>query len=172
MSGDADRIGRDLERIAEQERRLRFARLDAAAAWDLGCRLKTLAEARGAAALVADVEVGGLQLFRCALGDATPDNAEWVRRKRNTVLRFRRSSYGVGLALARQGTTLEAKTGGASAADHAAHGGGFPLLLEGAGCVGAVTVSGLPQREDHALVVEALAGMLGLPLAGLALEEG
>jgi uncharacterized protein (UPF0303 family) len=162
-------LERDLARIAEQERRLRFARFDAAAAWGLGCRIGALAEARGAAALVADVEAGGLQLFRCVLGEATPDNAEWARRKRNTVLRFRRSSYGVGLSLRAQGTTLEAKAG-AGPADFAAHGGGFPLLLEGTGCVGAVVVSGLPQREDHALVVEALAGTLGVPLAGLALD--
>ena len=40
--------------------------------------------------------------------------------------------------------------------DYAAHGGCFPLIVENAGIVGAVTVSGLPQRDDHNLVVEAL----------------
>ena len=165
---EAEALERDLERIAEQERRLRFARQDAAAAWELGRRIRELAEAKGVEALVADVEVGGLQLFRCVLGEATPDNAEWVRRKRNTVLRFRRSSYGVGLSLRARGTTLEAKAG-LPPADYAAHGGGFPLLLEGTGCVGAVVVSGLPQREDHALVAVALAGTLGVPPAEVAL---
>jgi uncharacterized protein (UPF0303 family) len=170
VSDGAEALGRDIARVAEQERRLRFARFGgAAAAWELGCRIRDLALARGAAALLVDVEVGGLQLFRCALGEPAPDNAEWVRRKRNTVLRFRRSSYGVGLSLRAQGTTLEAKAG-LPAADHAAHGGGFPLLIEGTGCVGAVVVSGLPQREDHALVVEALAGMLGVPPAEVALD--
>src|SRR5215469_1195291 len=37
--------------------------------------------------------------------------------------------------------------------DFAAHGGGFPILLEGTGCIGTITVSGLPQREDHALAL-------------------
>jgi uncharacterized protein (UPF0303 family) len=36
--------------------------------------------------------------------------------------------------------------------------------------VGAVVVSGLPQREDHALVAEALAGTLGVPPAEVALD--
>jgi uncharacterized protein (UPF0303 family) len=35
--------------------------------------------------------------------------------------------------------------------------------------VGTVTVSGVPQREDHGIVVEALAGLLGRDVAGLAL---
>lgn len=43
----------------------------------------------------------------------------------------------------------------------AAHGGGFPLTLEGLGCIGAITVSGLPQVEDHDLIVDALEGLLG-----------
>jgi uncharacterized protein (UPF0303 family) len=33
--------------------------------------------------------------------------------------------------------------------------------VKGAGIVGSVTVSGLPQRGDHELVVEALCAILG-----------
>ena len=35
------------------------------------------------------------------------------------------------------------------------HGGSFPVNVENAGIIGAVTVSGLPQLQDHLLVVEA-----------------
>jgi uncharacterized protein (UPF0303 family) len=35
------------------------------------------------------------------------------------------------------------------------------LKVAGAGVIGSVTVSGLPQRADHELVVEALCGQLG-----------
>jgi uncharacterized protein (UPF0303 family) len=38
----------------------------------------------------------------------------------------------------------------------AAHGGAFPILVRGTGCVGTVAVSGLPQRDDHRLVVDVL----------------
>ena len=42
----------------------------------------------------------------------------------------------------------------------AAHGGAFPILLRGTGCVGTVAVSGLPELADHRLVVEALEAFL------------
>jgi uncharacterized protein (UPF0303 family) len=54
--------------------------------------------------------------------------------------------------------------------DHASHGGSFPIQLTGGACVGVVTVSGLPQREDHALVVEVLAGVCGIDLAAVGLN--
>ena len=52
------------------------------------------------------------------------------------------------------------------------HGGSFPLHVAGVGCVGAVTVSGLPQRDDHALVVEALAATCGVPIDEFQLDVG
>jgi uncharacterized protein (UPF0303 family) len=55
--------------------------------------------------------------------------------------------------------------------DYADHGGSFPISVKGVGCVGAVTVSGLPQREDHALVVQVLAQMCGVDPSELALED-
>ena len=44
--------------------------------------------------------------------------------------------------------------------EYAPHGGGFPLLVAGTGVVGVVLVSGLPQEQDHALIVEALEAFL------------
>ncbi len=40
--------------------------------------------------------------------------------------------------------------------NYASHGGGFPIHVTGAGIIGAVTVSGVPQRQDHGFVVEQL----------------
>jgi uncharacterized protein (UPF0303 family) len=159
----------DLLLIAEQENRLRYATFDAADAWRLGSHLHALAEKRKAAVAI-EIRVNGQRLFYCAMPGATPSNEDWIRRKSHTVDHFRKSSYAVGLGLARDRTTLEAKTG-ASIADFATHGGSFPISLVGSGCIGSVTVSGLPQRQDHALVVEALCDCLGLPVAPLALKD-
>lgn len=54
--------------------------------------------------------------------------------------------------------------------DYAAHGGSFPLCVHHAGVIGAITVSGLPQRADHELVVEALCNELGRNYENLRLE--
>jgi len=161
-------IESDLQRIAEQEQSLCFDRFDADTAWQLGSTLYSLAASRGAPVAI-DIHVNGQQLFFCALPGATPSNADWIRRKRNTVDRFQRSSYAIGLGLSRDHTSLEAKTG-ASTADFATHGGSFPIRVKGCGCIGSVTVSGLPQRQDHALVVEGLCASLNQALAPLALE--
>ena len=40
--------------------------------------------------------------------------------------------------------------------DFAASGGGVPIFVSGVGVVGAATVSGLPDVEDHQLVVAAM----------------
>jgi uncharacterized protein (UPF0303 family) len=121
-------------------------------------------------AVVIDVRRVGQPLFYAALDGTTPDNAEWVRKKSNVVARFHRSSYGVGLSLKAKNETLLEKFG-LPMADYAAHGGSSPLTVRGAGVVGSVTVSGLPQRADHELVVEALCAELGRDYAELRLAS-
>ena len=103
------------------------------------------------------------------MAGATPDNVDWIRRKRNVVLRYHRSSYAIGLELQQSQTTLEERIA-VSSRDYAPHGGCFPLNLKGTGCIGTITVSGLPQRLDHDMIVEVLAEFLGQPLDELALE--
>lgn len=159
----------DIEQIALQEQRLQFERFDATTAWELGTLLKTAAEQRGVAVAI-DIQLHGQPLFFFAMPGTTPDNVDWIRRKRNTVQRFHKSSYAMGLQLKQRGTRLD-ENFGISPIDYATAGGCFPLILRGTGCVGTITVSGLPQREDHNLVVEALAEMLGQPLDQLALDS-
>jgi uncharacterized protein (UPF0303 family) len=157
----------DLEKITLQEKELRLSRLDAQTAWDLGNLLRSMALERGYL-LVVDVRRFGQQLFYCALDGTSPDNAEWVRRKINVVTRFHRSSYAVGLTQKSKGTSLHERYG-LPVVDYAADGGCFPLSVGDAGVVGSVTVSGLPQREDHNLVVEALCKLLNRNFSALKL---
>jgi uncharacterized protein (UPF0303 family) len=154
----------DLAAIAVQERELHFTRFDEDAAWHLGARLREMAAARKLV-LAIDVRRFGQPLFYAALAGSTPDNAEWIRRKSNLVARFHRSSYAIGLEI---GASVFEKYG-LPIADFAAHGGSFPIRVHGAGVIGSATVSGLPQRADHELVVEALCGQLSKDYAKLAL---
>jgi len=147
----------DLARIALQEGQLQFASFDEQTAWNLGSRLRFLAIERGLA-LVIDIRRPAQPLFYTALPGTTPDNAEWVRRKSNVTFRFHRSSYAVGLEMEQKQSSLEAR--GLPTADYASHGGSFPIRVQNAGLIGAITVSGLPQRADHELVVEALCAEL------------
>ncbi len=73
----------------------------------------------------------------------------------------------MGLELEKAGLTIEARHG-LTLAEYAMHGGGFPLTLAGAGCVGCVVCSGLPQREDHNMVVRAMAQILDVSVPALA----
>lgn len=152
-------MSEDLEHIAMQERELVLPQFDANVAWDLGTRIRTMATDRNLAVVI-DVRRFGQPLFYAALDDTTPDNFEWVRRKTNTVARFYRSSYSSGLKEKIKGETLS-QSQGLPIADYCTHGGSFPLAVAGAGVVGCATVSGLPQRSDHELVVEALCALLG-----------
>src|SRR5213082_583588 len=161
-------IDRDLEKIALQEKRLRFKEFNADIAWALGSALKAAAEQLRATVII-DIQLNGFPLFSYAMPGSTPDNWEWIRRKRNVVLRYYRSSYAIGLKHERAQTTLKS-TVGLDLRDYSTHGGGFPILLEGTGCVGAITVSGLPQREDHGLVVSVLQEYLHLSDEDLALD--
>ena len=161
-------LNEDIEQVALQERELQFARFDAEAAWYLGSSLRTMAQDRGLPVVI-DVRRFGQPLFYIALEGTTPDNVEWVRRKSNLVARFHRSSYSIGLSLKLKNDTLMERYA-LPTADYAAHGGSFPLTVAGAGVIGSITVSGLPQRQDHELVVEALCAALDHDYASFRLQ--
>jgi uncharacterized protein (UPF0303 family) len=153
----AEDLTRDLAAIARQEAELTFPTFDYDTAWRLGLSLRTLAVQRGQS-IVIDIRRFGQPhqpLFYAALSGTTPDNARWVQRKSNVVARFHRSSYAIGRTL-QQSNRAFAERYSLPDADYAAHGGSFPILITGTGILGSITVSGLPQREDHNLVVEAL----------------
>ncbi|MGA8671022.1 MAG: heme-degrading domain-containing protein [Terracidiphilus sp.] len=159
----------DLERIAIQERELQLLRLDAEIAWELGSSLRTMAAERRLA-IVIDVRRFGQPLFYAAMDGTTPDNVEWVRRKSNVVARFHRSSYAIGLKEKTKNESL-LESQGLPITDYATHGGSFPLAVAGAGVIGSATVSGLPERGDHELVIEALCAILKQDYEKLKLSE-
>ncbi|MCZ4098660.1 MULTISPECIES: heme-degrading domain-containing protein [Streptomyces] len=127
-------------------------------AWRLGSLLVELARERNAPVTI-DIRRGSQQLFHYALDGTSPDNDAWLARKSRVAERYGASSYLVGARFRAKGTTFEES----SRLDpdlYAAHGGAVPLRVAGVGIVGTAAVSGLPQSEDHALVVEALSRMV------------
>ena len=155
----------DIQLLAEQERLLQFESFGADMAWAIGSRLRADALARNAG-MTFEIQVAGKTLFLVATDGAQAGQADWIRRKRNSVMRFGRSSYALGLDLELKGQPLEARHG-LTLADYAMHGGGFPIVLKGTGCVGSIIASGLHQRVDHAIVVDAIAEILGVDVVRL-----
>jgi len=158
----------DLERIALQERELTLPRLDAEIAWQIGSKLHSIAAERHLP-IVIDIRRFGHPLFYVAMDGTTPDNPEWVRRKGNVVARFHHSSYIAAINEKLKGKTIY-ESQGLPLNDYATHGGSFPIRVANAGVVGSITVSGLPMRQDHELVVEALCAVLGRNYKDLQLE--
>ncbi|WP_194303949.1 heme-degrading domain-containing protein [Chthonobacter albigriseus] len=143
-----------LAELLDQERRLTFPRFDNDTAIDLG--LAVVAEARAKALPVTvDVTRAGQQIFHMALPGTVADNDHWVARKVALVMRFGHSSFYMGRKAAAKGVPFH-ETYLVDPTAFAPHGGCFPIIVEGTGLVGTVTVSGLPQEEDHKLVVEVL----------------
>jgi len=151
MTTDLTILVRELE---EQEIRLQFDGFSHDDAWRLGSLLRELAAGRGHPVAI-DVTRGDQQLFHATLAGSTADNDDWITRKIRVVRRYEESSYLVGRRHALAGTDFSSATG-LSAALYAPHGGSFPVKIRGAGLIGTVSVSGLPQEEDHALLVEAI----------------
>jgi uncharacterized protein (UPF0303 family) len=148
---------------------LQFKSFDAEVAWAIGSAIKVAAEKRHVAVAI-DIQLSGQALFSYAMRGTTPDNWEWVRRKRNVVMRYHRSSYAIGLRHERAQTSLH-DTHGPDLKDYAAHSGCFPIFVTGTGCIGTITVSGLPQRDDLELVVSVLQEYLGLSKEDLSLDQ-
>jgi uncharacterized protein (UPF0303 family) len=107
-----------------------------------------------------DISRNHHQLFRAALPGATPDNDTWIARKQRVVHRFGHSTLHTRQTFVERGTTFEEALG-LDPQQYAAHGGGFPVIVRSVGPVGVVVVSGLPQLEDHRMVVTALRAHLG-----------
>ncbi|GHB22047.1 UPF0303 protein [Streptomyces viridiviolaceus] len=149
-----------VEELEAQERRLVFRRFTHDDAWALGSLLVELARERQAPVAI-DIHRAGQQLFHAALPGSTPDNDAWIARKRRVVERYGSASYLVGARFRAKGTTFE-ESSRLDPDTYAAHGGSFPVIVADVGVIGAVTVSGLPQLQDHRLVVEALERFLDL----------
>lgn len=147
----------DIETLKAQEAKHVWPSFGANDALTLGLTLLTMAREAGLPIAI-DIRTPDQTLFHAALPGATPLNDLWAKRKSNAVLKYHRASLLLGEEMRAKGKTFA--DDGLAETDFAAHGGSVPIRLENGHVVAAVTVSGLPQREDHALVIAALEAVL------------
>ena len=157
----------DVRLVIEQERTLVLPEFDEAIAFKLGASMRDAAIA-GGHGIAIDVRTWERPLFYAALPGSTADHPNWIRRKVNLVQRVAKSSYRVVLEKEWPGDVFPPRRG-LSDADFVLAGGSFPIRVKGAGMIGAITASGLHERDDHRLVVEALCAHLGVDVRTLAL---
>ena len=145
------------EMLAAEEARLVLPKFDEETALALGTILVDLARAENLPVVI-NIRTADRALFHVALPGSAPLNDAWVRRKSNVALMFQKSSLRVGTEMREKGSSLA--NDGLPEVDFADHGGAVPIRVRGVGMVAVVTVSGLPQLEDHALAVRGLGALL------------
>ncbi len=145
----------DLTTLDAEAEALILPRFDETTALQLGAILLDLAQGLP---VVINIRNAHRTFFHAALPGSQAGNDNWARRKSNTVLMTGRASMAVGLKNAERNQTLSRD--GLSDADYADHGGAVPIRVAGVGMVAVATVSGLPQIEDHRLVVQGIAALL------------
>lgn len=151
----------DIGKVIRQEELLVFRTFTEDDAWALGSAMRLEAQKyeRG---VVIDIRRGEEILFFTAMPGTTAENADWARRKRNLVNLTHNSSYLTGLEI--KFTIPSDQVKDLDEVNYAWHGGCFPIRVEGLGVIATATVSGLPQRDDHKLVVDVIADYLGVDL--------
>ncbi len=142
----------------QEEQKLIFERFDTAVQWEIGAMFANRIQSQ-ALPVAVQIRINGKQVFYFSGHGATSDQWSWIRRKSNVTERFECSSMHFK-------EKLEAKGKGLSdynleAGDYAPYGGSFPVTVKGVGTIGAITVSGLSQMEDHELIVSVLSAYMG-----------
>lgn len=147
-------IQQQLQEMAQEEQELRFTSFTNDTALEVGLML--IEEARqGGKGITVDITVKGQRLFGHAMKGTTVGNEDWIQRKNNVTNHFGSSSWHVAQRLRSEDKTLEEHYG-LPVSDYAQAGGAFPLFVIGEGQVGTITVSGLPDQEDHDLLISVL----------------
>ena len=147
-----------LKQLLAEEQELQFTRFNETTAWQIGSQMVERGVKAGLPITI-DITRGDHQLFHASLSGTSADNDEWVKRKVRLVYRFGHSSFYMGQLLKSKGKRLE-EAYLLPERDYAPHGGCFPVIVKDTGMVGTITVSGLPQEEDHKLVVQAIRNYL------------
>jgi len=147
-----------LKELEEQERTLQFTKFTNDMALELGLEIIGKAKKEGKAITV-DITRNGHQLFHYSCEGTCMDYDQWIIKKNNFVNRCNKSSFHIGTILRQRGTTVEEEYL-VSSLDYSPNGGAFPITIKNVGVVGTITISGLPQEQDHQMAVDCIKGYL------------
>lgn len=142
------------QELLKQEEEFIFESFTNEEAIKLGQELLNIA-LRKKAPVILQVRIGLQIVFHTALTGTTSENDWWINRKHRVVEKFNHSSMYVRVSFEEKNQTFEEHSGLDNEL-YAAHGGGFPIIVAGQGVVGVALVSGLPQVEDHKMIIEGL----------------
>jgi len=145
----------DLDLLLEQEARLTMAGFDFDCAFRLGYAMVERAK-EAALPIAIAIRRNGRILFSAALPGSSRDNEAWLARKARVVDRFGHSSLYVRELLRREQGVVAAADRDLPSSSYALFGGSFPVVVARTGPVGTVTVSGLPDVDDHRFVIDCL----------------
>lgn len=150
----AEQLTNQLSAAQSELQGLELVEFSEESAWVLGNHLRQLALA-DEMPIVIDIRHIDTPIFSLMLPGATAANFDWARRKRNLTLLLGKSSWEISLET-KLGTDYLA-TMGLDPRDYAPHGGCVPIYVSGSSFpVATITISGLPQQQDHELAVKGL----------------
>ncbi len=145
----------DYDRTIAEEGELTVAGFSLDDSWAVGSRIVELAKSRGLGVAV-DIQRGDQQVFHAALAGTSANNDLWMQRKVRTTRLLGISSLAARFRSELRPTAFESL----DRTQYALAGGCVPVKLADGSLIATVTVSGLADTEDHALVVEALKAQL------------
>jgi uncharacterized protein (UPF0303 family) len=143
-----------LETLAAEQQELQLDHFNYDVAWEIGRAMREHASSRSLPVAI-EISHGMIPVFVALMPGATLDNLDWTARKRAVAHRFHRSSLAMRLEAEKSKFDFNDRYR-LPASDYVASGGGVPLLLRNGTLIGTAAVSGLPDAEDHALVIRAL----------------
>jgi uncharacterized protein (UPF0303 family) len=142
------------QELLQQEKDLILSSFTNEDAIGLGQELLKLALDQKAPVIV-QVRIGEQIIFHSALTGSSSENDWWINRKYRVVEKFKHSSMYVRVSFEEKNQSFE-EDSGLDNELYAAHGGGFPISVTDIGIVGVALVSGLPQVEDHKMIIKGL----------------
>lgn len=151
---EKERLDDKLILCEREEATLLFRTFNYENAWELGNILIATAKERNAKVAL-NIIINGYEVFRYCFEGTGPYNSLWLERKNRMVHLKKISTLRAGYQLEWNHLDLE-NDWLLNPIEYSIKGGGFPILIEGIGCIGSVSCSGLPHEQDHKLVVDSI----------------